>query len=78
MIIILKVFLRLLDSLEIIFILETSSALQPKFKQLSSVCLFTFIRRDFLPRDGDQTFNLFIANAQNEQGHLIFVHWKLA
>ena len=48
MIIILKVFLRLVDSFKIIFRQETSSALQWKSqKRISSACLFTFYLRTF-------------------------------
>ena len=31
-----------------------------------------------MPKADDQTFYLFIAKAQKEQGILLFVHWKLA
>ena len=31
-----------------------------------------------MPKADDQTFYLFIAKAQQEQGILLFVHWKLA
>ena len=45
---VLKVFLRLVDSFEIIFRQEISSALQQKSqKRISSACLFTFYRWTF-------------------------------
>ena len=45
-IILIKVFLRLADSFNIIFRQETSSALQGKSqKRISSACLFTFNQR---------------------------------
>ena len=79
MIIILKAFLSLVDSFEIIFRQETSFALQRKSqKRISSTCnCLLFISGHFLPEAGDQMFYLFIAKVQNEQG-ILFVHWKLA
>ena len=58
MILMLKVFSRLVDSFEIIFRQETFSALQRKSqRRISSACLFTFYRGHFLSRADDQ-FNV--------------------
>jgi len=32
----------------------------------------------FLPMAHDQTFSVVVSKVQNEQGILLFVHWKLA
>ena len=80
MILMLKVFLRLVDSFEIIFRQETLSALQRKSEANFKRLFVYFLSADiFCPEPTiNLMFYLFIAKAQNEQGILLFVHWKLA
>ena len=41
-----------------------------------SACLFTFISGDFSPTVDEHSFKVFISKAHNEQGILLFIHWK--
>ena len=81
MILLSKVFLRLLNSFNAIFRRETSTALQRKSQKRisrhSAVCLPFIGKNIFLPVDDDQTFSVVISKVQNEQGIFLFVHWKL-
>ena len=81
MILLSKVFLRLLNSFNAIFRREASTALQQKsqkgISRHSAVCLPFIGRNISLPVDDDQTFSVVISKVQNEQGILLFVHWKL-
>ena len=81
MILILRVFLRLLNSFEIIFRQETSIiCTTAEVTEANSKCFFLLFigRKVFAYSAGDQESYLFIAEAQNEQGVLLFVYWKLA
>ena len=81
MILLSKFFQRLLNSFGAIFRRETITALQWKSqKQISrhsAVCLPFIGGNMFLPMAVDQTFSI-VVKVQNEQGILLFVHWKLA
>ena len=81
MILLSKVFLRLLNSFNAIFRQETSTALQRKSqKRISrhSAVFLPFIGRNiFLPVADDQTFSVVISKVQNKQGIFLFVDWKL-
>ena len=81
MILMLKVFLRLVDSFEIIFRQETLSITTAEVTEVNFKRLFVyFLSADiFCPEPTiNLMFYLFISKAQNEQGILLFVHWKLA
>ena len=81
MILLSKVFLRLLNSFNAIFRQEVSTALQQKshkrISRHSAVCLPFIGTNISLPVDDDQTFSVVISKVQNEQRILLFVHWKL-
>ena len=87
MILMSKVFQRLLNSFDAIFRQETLTdplrdPLQRKSQKRISgqvlVCLPFIGRNTFLPTANDQTFTVFVSKVQNEQGILLFIHWKLA
>ena len=51
---------------------------QINFPDISAVCLPFISGKIFLPMADDQTmFSFVISKVQNEQGILLFVHWKL-
>ena len=50
-----------------------------EFQDISAVCLPFISGNIFLPMADDQTmFSFVVSKVQNEQGMLLFVHWKLA
>ena len=50
-----------------------------EFQDISAVCLPFISGNIFLPMADDQTmFSFVVSKVQNEQGILLFVHWKLA
>ena len=81
MILLSKVFLRLLNSFNAIFRRETSTALQQRSqRQISrhSAIFLPFIGRNiFLPVADDQMFSVVISKVQNKQGIFLLVDWKL-
>ena len=78
MILILKFCLGLLNSFEIIFRQEASSVLQQKSQKWISSAFFYFLLAEmFLPRANDRKSYFFTAKAQNEQGVLEAIQWKI-
>ena len=50
-----------------------------EFQDISAVCLPFISGNIFLPMTNDQMmFSFVVSKVQNEQGILLFVHWKLA
>ena len=88
MILMWKVFQRLLNSFDAIFRRETSSEFHSGIhcsgshrSKYQDKCLFVCLLSAeilFLPMANDQTFPVFVSKVQNEQGILLFIHWKLA
>ena len=83
MILLSQVFRRLLNSFDAIFRRETSTALQlgshrSEFQDFVLFVYLLLVALFFLPMADDQKFFVVVSKVQNEQGILLFVHWKLA
>ena len=84
MLLVLKVILRLLNSFEIIFRQETSTALQRKPAwsgrhrgEFQGKCFLVYLSSEkSFPTLDEHTFYDFVSRTQNEWGILSFVHWK--
>ena len=57
--------------------LLSSGSHRSEFQDIVLVCLPFISGNIFLPMADDQTFSIIVSKVPNEQGILLFVHWKL-